>query len=44
MVIPAVLRYDSSLMMTDAHDVLFESWTVTCVLVFTQQYVVLLTV
>ena len=28
------------LMMTDTHDTLFESWTVTCVLVFTQQYVV----
>jgi hypothetical protein len=28
-------------MMTDTHDVLFESWTVTRVLVLTQQYVVL---
>jgi hypothetical protein len=36
-----MLRYDSSLMMTDAHDVLFESWTVTRVLVLTQRYVVL---
>jgi hypothetical protein len=31
-----MLRYDSLLMMTDTHDILFESWTVTCVLVFTQ--------
>jgi hypothetical protein len=36
-----VLQYNSSLMMTDAHDVLFESWTVTHVLVLTQRYVVL---
>jgi hypothetical protein len=28
-------------MMTDAHDMLFESWTVTRVLVLTQRYVVL---
>jgi hypothetical protein len=28
-------------MMTDAHDVLFESWTVMRGLVFTQRYVVL---
>jgi hypothetical protein len=36
-----MLRYDSPLMMTDAHDVLFESWTVMRVLVLTQLYVVL---
>jgi hypothetical protein len=37
----AVLRYDLSLMMTDAHDMLSESWTVMRVLVLTQWYVVL---
>ena len=39
-----MLWYDSLLMMTDAHDVLFESWTVTHCTCSTQQYVVWLSI